>query len=168
MPELAQSALIVVGTILMVVALLLSFVPILPGPVLVWGVGLLISVLDQFQRLTPVAAAIMTLIMLVGVLSDFWLPLLGMKTDGMSCLASLGSLIGGLLGTFFIPLPLLGTLIGCVAGALLVELVRWRQVRPAWRAGRSAFKMFLLGYAVEVAASLAIFATYLISLLSTR
>jgi uncharacterized protein YqgC (DUF456 family) len=79
------------------------------------------------------------------VTSDLWLPLAGVKTGGLTCLASIGSLIGGFIGTFVIPIPILGTLIGCVIGALVVELVQARRVRQALQAGRTAFKMFVLG-----------------------
>ena len=39
-------------------------------------------------------------------------------------LSIIGAMIGGLVGTFAIPMPLVGTLIGIVGGALIFESLR--------------------------------------------
>lgn len=166
--ELGQTVLVALGALLMVVALILSFIPILPGPVLAWAVALVFGVLDGFRNLEPLAAVIISGIMVFAVSSDFWLPALGVKTGGLTCLGAVGSLIGGLLGTFVIPVPILGTLIGCVVGALAAELVRFRNLSKALRAGQSAATMFVLGYVVEVASSIAIFIVFVISIFAVR
>jgi uncharacterized protein YqgC (DUF456 family) len=165
--DFTQSALIFFGTILMVGALVLSFIPVLPGNVIVWGAAIGFGVADQWQRFTPAAGVVTTVLMIVGVTSDFWLPLLGMKTGGLTCLSAIGSLIGGIIGTVVIPLPICGTLIGAVAGALLVELVRYRELRRAFRAGQTTAKMFVVGWVLESAISIAIFGVYLVSLATT-
>jgi uncharacterized protein YqgC (DUF456 family) len=151
----------------MVVTLILAFVPILPGPLMPWAVGIVYGALTGWQRVTPIAAIMMTLLMLVGVTADYWRPLLGAKTMGMGCRTSLGSFVGGLIGTFLIPIPLLGTVIGLVAGALLMELLQFGDLRKAMGAGRAAFKQFVVGYALTIAISVAIFVVYLISVIST-
>ncbi len=161
--DITQPLQLAVATIGMVAALILSFIPVLPGPVLVWAVAIIFGISEGFHRITPVAGIVMTLIMIAAVGSDLWLPLLGVKTGGVTCLGAVGSFIGGAIGTFLIPIPLLGTLIGCVIGALLFELMRYRELRKALQAGQSAAKMFILGYVLEVAASVGIFIVYLIS-----
>lgn len=165
--ELSQNAFLTASIGAMAIGLLLAFIPIMPGTVIVWIIGLVAAVLDQFQHITPTAVVVMTAIMLFGVTSDFWLPALGVKTGGMSCLAAVGSLIGGLLGTLFIPVPLAGTLIGTALGAGVVEWARQRRVRGALTAGRSAARLFVIGYAVELATSIAIFVTFLVSIATT-
>lgn len=155
------------ATIGMVAALILSFIPVLPGPVLVWAVAIIFGVSEGFHRITPLAGISMTFLMIAGVGSDLWLPLLGIKTGGVTCLGAVGSFIGGLIGTFLIPIPLLGTLIGCVIGALALEMLRYRELRKALQAGQSAAKMFILGYVLEIIASIGIFVIYLISVAST-
>jgi hypothetical protein len=165
--DILQISLITLATGLMVVALLLAFIPVLPGPVLVWGVAIAFGYLNGFQRFTTISAILVTALMIGGVTNDFWLPLLGARTMGLSWQASVGSFIGGFIGTFFLPIPVIGTLVGCVAGALILELARLRQMRGALQAGQSALKMFILSYIVEIAASVAIFAVYMVSILST-
>lgn len=165
--DFSQNAFLTASIGVMAIGLLLAFIPIMPGTIIVWLIGLVAAVLDQFQHITPTAVVVMTAIMLFGVTSDFWLPALGVKTGGMSCLAAVGSLIGGLLGTFFIPVPLAGTLIGTALGAGVVEWARRRRVRGALTAGRSAAKLFVIGYGIELATSIAIFVTFLVSIATT-
>lgn len=153
--------------LLMIGAFLLSFIPILPGPIIPWAVGIAFGILNEWQRLTPVAAIVMTALMVVGATADYWRPLLGAKTTGMTCRTSLGSMIGGIAGTVLIPIPLLGTLIGCIAGALVVELLQFGDLRRALAAGQLALKLFIIGYALNIALSFAILLTFLISLLTT-
>jgi uncharacterized protein len=164
---MAESTLVLVATIAMLFAVGLSLVPVIPGPLLLWAIALFFGIAEGFQRLTPVGFAFITLIMLLGSASDLWLPLFGVKTGGMSCLSSLGAMIGGVAGSFLIPIPILGTLVGCVGGALLVEYLRSRDMDPALKAGRTAFNLYIISYGVQLAASILIFIVYVVTLLST-
>jgi uncharacterized protein YqgC (DUF456 family) len=168
MLEISPTLLLILATALMIVTLVLAFIPILPGPLMPWAVAIVYGVLTGWQRVTPLAAIIMTLLMLVGVTADYWRPLLGAKTTGMGCRTSLGSFAGGFIGTFLIPIPLLGTVIGLIAGALLMELAQFGDLKKAMGAGRAALKQFVVGYALTIAISVGIFVVYLISIFSTR
>jgi uncharacterized protein YqgC (DUF456 family) len=59
-------------------------------------------------------------------------------------------MIGGLVGTFAIPIPILGTLIGAMGGAILLELLNLGDFQRALKAGSIAFKSFVLGMATEI------------------
>jgi uncharacterized protein YqgC (DUF456 family) len=165
--EISPTLLFVLATALMLVTLVLAFIPILPGPLMPWAVGIVYGILTGWQRITPLAALIMTLLMLVGVTADYWRPLLGAKTTGMGCRTSLGSFAGGFLGTFLIPIPLIGTVIGLVAGALLMELAQFGDLKKAMGAGRAALNQFAIGYALNIGISVGIFVVYVISVLTT-
>lgn len=166
--DLTETGLILLATILMIATVVLSFIPILPGPVLAWAVASIFGAVEGFQRMTPVAVLVATLIMVVGATSDFWLRWFGIRTGGLSCRTTLGGFIGAMVGTAAIPIPVLGTLIGAVAGSALIELLRLGQMREAMRAGRVAAKMFVVGYVVQVVTTVAIFAVYAVSVVSTR
>jgi uncharacterized protein len=166
--EFAPTALLIVGSILMVIAFALSFVPILPGPMIPWAVGIMIGLLGGWQRVTPTAGIIMTIGMLIAATGDYWRPLLGASTgNGMTCKTALGSMVGGIVGTFLIPIPLVGTLIGIIGGALVVEYLQFRDLKKAFSAGRFAFNGFVIGYVLNIALSVAILLTYFISIFST-
>ena len=154
------------GILVMLLALVISIVPYLPGPALLWAVGTIFAIATKFEHVTPLAVVIMTLFMLIGSTTEIWLRGLGMKTRGASCWGTLGSIIGGIIGTFF--MPIIGTLIGAVLGALLIEFMRLGDTRKAFEAGRSAFEMFILGMIVEFAMSAAIFAVFVASILIMR
>lgn len=165
--ELGESLLIILAILLMLTVLVLSVVPFLPGPVLVWAVGLIFAVITQFQRVTPAAAGVMTVLMIGGSTSELWMPLFGLRASGLSCFSVIGSLIGSILGTFFIPIPLCGTLIGAIMGAMLAEIVRVGDWRRALTASKSTLELYLIGIVLEFLTSLAIFITFIVSLWST-
>lgn len=166
--ELAQSALITISVIVMVIGVLLAFIPVLPGALIVWAIGIVSAWANQFERITPAAAIAMTILMLISMTSDFWLPMLGVKTSGLSCLSAIGSIIGGLIGTFVIPIPIVGTLIGTVLGALIIEYAVLREKAKALRAGQAALKLFIIGYILELVMTFAIFAVFIVSIATTR
>jgi uncharacterized protein len=166
MPQLAADLFVPVTLALMIVGVFIALIPVMPGSLVVWAIALAAGIIDGFTRITPATMIVMTIIMVVSQLSDFWLPLLGVQTGGLSCAASLGSFVGGIVGTFLIPIPLVGTLIGCVAGALIVEYLQRRQIAPAMRAGEQAAKLFAVGYAIRFISSVAILIVYIVSLVT--
>ena len=167
MLQLDPTLLLIVSTVMMLVTLVLAFVPILPGPLMPWAVAIVYGVITGWARITPLAAVVMTVLMVIGVTADYWRPLLGAKATGMGCKTSLGSFAGGVIGTFLIPIPLLGTVIGLVAGALVIEMAQFGDLKKAMGAGKVALKMFVVGYALNIAISVAIFIVYVISVLTT-
>lgn len=168
MLDLAESALMVIALVLMVISLPVSIIPFISGPLLQWVIVLVFAILTGFERVTVPAFALITLIMLAGTTSDLWLPVIGVSVQGGSCLTSLGSIFGALAGSFLIPIPILGTVIGMVGGALLVELARLGEWRAAMQAGGLAFKLYLAGILLEVALSVLMLAVFVGSLLLTR
>jgi uncharacterized protein YqgC (DUF456 family) len=106
--------------------------------------------------------------MLVGTTKDIWLPLLGMRTQGASCSSAFGVIVGGLVGTFTIPIPVIGTLIGAIVGAILMELLRLGDMQKAIQAGGFAFRTFVLGMLTEFGFNLMIAAAFFASVLAGR
>ena len=160
----AETSLLNLSLILMVVGLIVSFIPFVPGTILLWLIATVTAYLNNFERIPIVAVAIMTVLMILGATNELWMPLLGIRAPGGSCWSSLGAFVGGLVGTFFIPIPIVGTLVGFVLGAALFELARLRELRRALGAGRSALKTFALNYVVQVLMSIGIFAVFVGSL----
>ena len=160
---MVETSLIIFTAGSMIVLLLVSLIPFVPGPAMLWAVGIVFALLNDFERLPVPAVVVMTVLMIVGSTTDIWLRALGMQRRGGSCWAALGSVIGGLLGTGLIPIPILGTLIGAVAGALLVEFMRMGEIRVAMEAGRSVVESYLVGMVVEFSISIMIVVTFLVS-----
>jgi hypothetical protein len=148
--DFGQAALTVIASIAMVVTFFLAFLPILPGPIVLWAIALVYGLLTGWAQLTVPGMVAISALMIVGMTSDYWLPLLGIKSQGASCNAIVGTIVGGLIGTFFIPIPIAGTLIGSMAGALLLELLRVGELRKALFAADFAMKTFFIGLAMEI------------------
>ncbi len=165
MPSVSETVLTALAIALMLIAMLASIIPFIPGPALVWAVGVVYAALTGFQRVTWAGVALMTVFMLLGVTSGWWMPALGMRAQGGSCLSILGALIGGLVGTFVIPIPIIGTLFGAVIGATLFEFARAGELRAALHSGGAAVMGYLLGLVVEFAMSALIFVVFVGSLI---
>ncbi len=163
----ASTPLIALSLVVMIFGVVASFIPVVPGTILVWGIAMIFAVLDGFVHITVPAVVVMTVLMLISLSHDIWLPLIGIKSSGLSCLGAVGLTVGGLIGTFAIPLPLVGSLLGAVAGALIVEFIKMRQLRGAVKAGTVAAKLFFIGYVIEVGSAIAVFVVYLYSVYST-
>ena len=88
------------------------------------------AALTGFTHVTWLSVGLMTVLMILGSTTGWWTQILGMHAEGGSCLSILGSLVGGLIGTFAIPVPFLGTIIGLVLGALLFEFARVGGIPP--------------------------------------
>lgn len=162
-----QSGLSIVTLILMIVSLLVSIIPALPGPALVWAVGMIYAAATGFERLTLIPAVIITLLMIVGSTTNLWTPFFGIKSRGVSCASAFGAIIGGLIGTFVIPVVILGTLIGAMVGALLVELVYYRQTQRAIRAAGFALEAYITSIVIEFVIGVGIIAVFIVSVLLT-
>jgi uncharacterized protein YqgC (DUF456 family) len=165
---IGETGLTIIASILMIGGLLLSVLPFLPGPFLLWLISLIYAILTEFRFVTPLAMVIITVFMLAGSTKDFWMPILGMKTYGVSCSTALGMMIGGTAGTFLIPVPVLGTLLGAIGGAVLLELLSVGEMRRAFQAGGIALKAFILGMLTELGFNLLIVAVFFGSLLIQR
>ncbi len=165
---IAESSLTVIAGVLMVIALFASLLPFLPGPFMLWLISIVYGILTGFQHLTVLSALVITALMLIATTKDIWMPIVGMKTRGVSCSTAIGMFIGGLIGTFAIPIPILGTLIGAIIGAILLELLNLGDLQKALRAGGYAFKSFILGMATEFGFNILIVAVFFASLFVTR
>ena len=125
MEALGESLALLIVVVAFGVGLLGSFMPILPGTLIVWGAVLFYAwPVDGFATFSPWVFALITLVGLVAGTADIWLPMLGAKKTGASWRTLAVGLIGGVAGTFLLPLPIFGTVVGYGAGILLAEYIR--------------------------------------------
>jgi uncharacterized protein YqgC (DUF456 family) len=166
--DIGESTLTIIAGVAMVGALFLSLLPFLPGPLVLWGISLVYGILTNFQHLTVLSMILITILMLIATSKDIWMPIIGMKTYGVSCSSAFGMMVGGLVGTFTIPIPILGTLIGAIIGAVLMELLNVGDTSRALRAGGIAFKAFILGMITEFGFNVLIVGVFFASVLVGR
>lgn len=165
---MAEAILISLTLAMMVLILLISLIPVMPGPAMIWAVAMIFGAVEGFERLTVLAAILITVFMIVGSTTNIWMSYLGMRTQGASCWSVVGALVGGVVGTVLVPVPVCGTLIGAVVGALGFEMLKVGDIRLALTAGRSAAETFFWALVVEAIMAVFIFATFIGSLMLTQ
>ena len=134
---------------LIIVGMIGTIIPAIPGTLIVWASVLLYALGDGFTELGWGAFALITLIALVTGTADFWLPLLGAKSTGASrkamILGPVGALLGAIIGTLIVIGTLPGALIGYALGLFLGQY--WET--PDWQKATKATLGGLAGYGLS-------------------
>lgn len=143
--------LLVLGIICLLGGLAGAVLP-LPGPGLSFGGLLLIhfSHYADFSQSVLITFGVLTVIMAV---LDYYIPIWGVKRFGGTRYGSIGAIVGGLAGFFFI--PGVGIFIGTFLGALIGELLGRATLKSALRAALGSFLGFLSGVVVQILLCLA-------------
>ena len=119
------SAFYLLAALLVIVGLVGTVLPALPGLPLVFAGMLLAAWAGDFQQVGVPMLVVLGLLTVFSLAVDFWATALGAKRVGASRLAIIGAMVGTLAGLFFGPL---GLLIGPFAGAIGGELIHRRSL----------------------------------------
>jgi uncharacterized protein YqgC (DUF456 family) len=112
----------VLAAVLVVLGLVGTVLPVLPGILLVFGGLLLAAWADGFRHVGAVGLSIIGVLALLAFAADFVASLLGAKRVGASPLALAGAAAGGIVGVFLgIPGLIFGPFVGAVAGEYLAR-----------------------------------------------
>jgi uncharacterized protein YqgC (DUF456 family) len=130
--------LLIIGMVFLLLGIIGSFVPILPGPFTGW-VGLLILHMTNSVPMNWTFLGITLAIAIAIWIVDYFIPAMGTKKFGGSRYGIVGTMIGLLLGIIFFP-PL-GIIIGPFLGAYLGEMLN--DNRDKKRALKAAFGSFI-------------------------
>ncbi len=136
--------LLVLGLVLMLIGILGSFLPVLPGPPLSW-VGLLLLYLTKAVPDDWWLLGITLVIALTVTVLDYVIPAAGTKKFGGSKAGMWGSIIGLLVAIFFPVLGPFGIIVWPFVGALVGELSNKSDNKTALKAAFGSFIGFLTG-----------------------
>jgi len=136
--------LLVFGFIFMLVGILGSFLPVLPGPTISW-IGLLLLYLTKVVPDDWLFLGITLVIALTVFALDYIIPAVGTKKFGGTRAGMLGTMIGLLVALFFPILGPLGIIIWPFVGALVGELLNKADKKTATKAAFGSFIGFLTG-----------------------
>ena len=143
-----------------------TVVPILPGMLLVWFTVLVYAWRTGFEAVGWPSLIFITIIALVTGLSNVWLPLLGAQKTGAAKRALFLGVVGAVVGTFIIPIPILGTVIGYAIGVFLGEFIKVRDWRLALKASLGGVAGWGVSTIVEIVGALLILAIFVVQVLS--
>lgn len=143
----------------MIVGLIGTMIPGVPGVELIWLAALVYAVADRFTAVDPLAFAGLTFLAAVGMTAQIWASHLGGKLGGASWNALLAGLALGALG-FLVGLVVSGVgalpagLAGALAGVLLVEYRRRKDWKEIARAGAGWLLGCLLSGVIQMTVGL--------------
>jgi uncharacterized protein len=136
------------AALLILLGVLGSVLPGLPGVPLVFAGLVAAAWADDFQRVGWIVLTLLGLMTLVSFAIDFLATTLGAKRVGATKLAVAGALVGTLAGVFLgLPGLILGPFLGAVAG----ELISHGKLQQAGRAGLATWVGLLFGTLAKIA-----------------
>lgn len=108
--------LIILAFILIIVGIIGSFVPILPGPPLAWA-GFFVASFSSFVNISTTVLIVTAIITIALSIFDYIFPSLNVRRKGGSKQSERAAFIGGIIGIFFGPwgiilFPFIGALLG--------------------------------------------------------
>ncbi|KFL37784.1 DUF456 domain-containing protein [Arenimonas donghaensis] len=147
-----QTIWFIVAGALIVIGLLGTILPVLPGlPVMFAGMWLA-AWADGYQRIGAGVLVVLGILVALSIVTDLLASLLGARRAGASNKGLWGAGIGGFLGIFFgLPGLLAGPLLGATAG----EMAHGRAWRDASRIGVGTWIGLLVGAILKVVLALA-------------
>lgn len=132
--------LIIIATFFILLGIIGSFLPVLPGPITSWF-GLLIA---HFTNAVPMNKSFLIITLLIAIaiwVLDYIIPAIGTKRFGGTKYGVIGTTVGLIVG-LFAPIPG-GIIIGPFFGALIGELINKNDTKTATKAAFGSFIGFL-------------------------
>lgn len=153
--------LVVVGVIGILVGLAGIVVPVLPGSIIVWlaTAGTLLA--HRADAAAWMLVVVLAVLSLAGSLATVVLPartgMAGGAARSSFALAGIGAVLG-----FFL-LPVLGFVVGALAGLFVGERLRFGETHPAIRSTGRVLRAYGIGVMVDLAAALTMVAIWVVA-----
>jgi uncharacterized protein len=149
----------------MAVGVVGTVVPLVPGLALVWGAALAYGLLEGFGTTGTAAFTLITALAVAGALAGWVVPT---RVAGAAGAARSSILLGAVAAVVgFFAIPVVGLVVGGVAGVYAGELQRTGSGAAAWRATRATLAGFGLAALVQLGIGLAMAATWAAWVLAT-
>ncbi|MDE6190042.1 MAG: DUF456 domain-containing protein [Muribaculum sp.] len=129
------------------------FLPVIPGPPLAMAGYLILLFTPASAGMHWITVLVLGVLTLLTVVSDYIIPVLGVRWFGGTPYGRKGSMLGTLVGLFFMPW---GLILGPFIGAFIGEIYGKADMRSAFQSGVGSLVGFLCGTFFKVAVTLAI------------
>jgi uncharacterized protein YqgC (DUF456 family) len=151
------------AAVLIVLGLLGTILPALPGLPLMFAGMLLAAWADHFQQIGGWTIAVLALLTVVSIAVDIAGTAMGAKRVGASKLAMLGAALGTLFGGIVFSIP--GLILGPFLGAMAGELINGREWQHASKIGFGTWVGLAIGTALKLALAFAMLGIFVFALL---
>ena len=132
--------LVLIALVLMILGVVGSFLPVLPGPLTSWA-GLLVLHFTEGVEMSQTFLIVTLIVAIVIYVLDYIIPAIGTKRFGGSKAGMIGTTLGLIIGLLS-PIPF-GIIIGPVVGALIGELINENDINKAIKAAFGSFLGFI-------------------------
>ena len=132
--------LVLIALLLMILGILGSFLPVLPGPLTSWA-GLLVLHFTDGVELSQTFLIVTLLVAVFIYVLDYIIPAIGTKRFGGSRAGMIGTTLGLIVGLLS-PIPF-GIIIGPFIGALIGEMLHRNDMARAVKAAFGSFLGFI-------------------------
>jgi uncharacterized protein YqgC (DUF456 family) len=158
--------LVLLGLILVILGIVGSVLPVLPGPITGW-LGLLLLFLTSTIPINYYLLGITFFVAVAIFILDYLIPGLGARKFGGSKKGATGATIGLIIG-LVLPIPL-GFVIGAFAGALIGELIHDpKDLKRAFKSALGSFVGFLASTTMKLFTSLIFLVIFCYTLIEYR
>ena len=139
----------ILGTICIIIGVLGSLLPILPGPPISYA-GVLLLHFTQYAQYSTRFLILFAILTAVVAVLDYVIPIWGTKKFGGSKYGTWGATIGVVVGIFMGPV---GMIVGPFIGAVVGEMIYGKKSNEAFRAGLGSFIGFITGTLMKIVLS---------------
>jgi uncharacterized protein YqgC (DUF456 family) len=122
----------------------MSFLPV-PGILYMLAVAIGFAYADGFIHVSSFDLGILAGLTILTLLIDLVSGIVGARWGGASWMSVFAGLAGLILGSIFIPIPILGGIIGMFLGTLTSEILRTGDMKEAHDAALGSFLGWLAG-----------------------
>ncbi len=148
--------------ILLLPGIIACFIPGVPGLLYLLFVSVVFGFVTHFELLTQHNLLVLGSVVVIAMLFDISAGILGARFGGANTKSLLGGALGFIVGTFIIPLPILGSILGFFLGIYISELSQHHKSKKAWRAALGGMLGTLTGVAGNVIASIIFIVAFII------
>ena len=152
--------LFVLAAIFMILGVVGSIVPALPGPPLSY-VGLLLLQLTDKVQFSTSFLVVWGIVVLAVTILDYLLPIWTTKKVGGSKAGINGSIIGMVVGIIFTPI---GMILGTLLGAIIGEIIGGASGDKALKSGLATFVGTMLSIGIKLIVCVSLLMYYIIEL----
>jgi|ERR1035437_3447216 uncharacterized protein YqgC (DUF456 family) len=135
---------------LLVPGIIMSVVPGFPGLLYMFVIVVIFKIAGYGMHISAFDIVILAVITVFAMAIDFFSGAIGAKWGGAHWSSFFSGFAGLLLGSFFIPIPIAGSLLGMFLGILASELYRTRNTAKAGKAAAYSIVGSVLGGVVNI------------------
>ena len=150
---MTNTVLVIVAIVLLLPGIAMAVLPI-PGLLYMFVIALIYGLMDHFLHLSGPEVGILATIAGITLLVDFFSGIIGAKWGGAHWSSIVWGLVGLIIGSAVIPIPIVGSVAGMFLGVLTSEFYRTRDARQAQKAATGSFFGWLFGTGFKVVAAL--------------